>query len=373
MIAQLAAAALDYARRGWRVIPLHYVREYGEMPVCSCWKREECKATGKHPTIKNWREVATIDTDLITCWWRAWPLANIGLLMGGVARLVTIDIDGEAGRESVMQFEQLHGTLPVTLTQTTGRATGGEHLLFTVPESLDIDRIRNRAHLAPGIDIRAEGGLIVAAPSVHPTGTVYRWCSGTTPVAEMPAALFKLATSARERQKVVASTERPSEEDLERDGYPLAKRVALARDVLLREAEPAIQGRNGSTSCLRAACLLIRGYCLSPDTAFDLLWHCYNPICIPAWSENELMHKIESAEYSVSDEAYPWRFKIPAPDPSPAGRMVEAIRQQALSTPDLAASMWKASKETSPNPVQSYTNDKKRVSADDDEEEIECA
>jgi hypothetical protein len=320
------------------------VREFGDDPVCSCYRAKtgDCKTPGKHPTIKNWREIATTDLELITAWWRVWPLSNIGLLMGGAARLVTIDIDGEAGRESIAQFEQLHGTLPVTLTQTTGRAAGGEHLLFTVPHTLEIDRIRNRAHLAPGIDLRAEGGLIVAAPSVHPTGATYRWVDTTVPVADMPVALFKLATSARERQKVAASAERPPEHELERDGHPLHKRVNRAKLDLL-EAEPAIQGRNGSTACLRAACLLIRGYCLPPDAAFEHLWHVYNPMCVPAWSENELMHKIESAEYNVSDEAYPWRFKIPAPDMSPEGRMVEVLYQQCRrELPDPTEALWKA-------------------------------
>jgi hypothetical protein len=345
MIAGLVAAALDYARRGWRVIPLHHVREVGDNPVCSCWRAKtgDCKTPGKHPTIKNWREIATTDLTLITAWWRVWPRSNIGLLMGGAARLVTVDIDGADGRDSIAQFVQLHGALPVTLTQTTGRATGGEHLLFTIPVALDIDRIRNRAHLAPGIDIRAEGGLIVAAPSVHPTGATYHWVDTTVPVAEMPAALFKLATSARARQKVAASVERPEEAVLERDGHPLTMRIRLAKAALLKEADPAIQGRNGSTSCLRTTCLLVRGYCLPPDAAFELLWHVYNPMCIPSWSENELMHKIESAEYNVSDASYPWRYKIPAPDLSPAGRIVEALYQQCYrELQDPTEALWKA-------------------------------
>jgi hypothetical protein len=339
------------------VIPLFHVREHGDPVVCACWKREQCRTAGKHPTIKNWREVATTDTDLIMCWWRAWPLANIGILMGGLTRTVTIDIDGEAGRESLAEFERLHGKLPETLAQTTGRTEGGEHLLFTVPTHLEIDRIRNRAKLAPGIDIRAEGGLIVGAPSVHESGAVYRWRNGTVPVAEMPDALFKLATSAKARQKVAASGERPNEADLERDGFGLSWRINAARAALL-EAEPAIQGQNGSTACLRAACLLIRGYCLPSEQAFELLWRFYNPICVPAWSENELMHKIESAEYNVGDEAWPWRRMVPVPDLSPAGRMVDAIfRAWALPAEERAEAIWTATSETNPNPTKDCVNE----------------
>jgi len=338
----LADAAVTYARRGWRVIPLHHVREYGETPICGCWKREGCHTPGKHPMINNWRETASTDIELVATWWRVWPRANVGLLMGGIAGLVCLDIDGEVGRESLATFEQLYGALPLTLSQTTGRAEGGEHRIFQV-DPLHVDRIRNRVRAAPGLDFRSEGGLIVVDPSTHPSGATYRWVDTTVPVAEMPTALFKLATSARARQKVAASAERPEEAVLERDGHPLTKRIRLAKVALLKEADPAIQGRNGSTSCLRATCLLIRGYCLTPDAAFELLWHVYNPMCIPSWSENELMHKIESAEYNVSDASYPWRYKIPAPDMSPAGRMVEALYQQCYrELQDPTEALWKA-------------------------------
>jgi hypothetical protein len=74
MFGLLAAAAVDYARRNWRVIPLHHVRETGENPICACWKRHDCHTPGKHPTIKNWRENASVDVQLVVKWWRALPL-----------------------------------------------------------------------------------------------------------------------------------------------------------------------------------------------------------------------------------------------------------------------------------------------------------
>ncbi len=358
----LALAAVDYARRNWRVIPLHNVREQGEQPVCGCWKRGDCHTPGKHPTIKNWREIASTDPSLVAKWWKAWPKSNVGIAMGGLARLVAIDIDGEIGRESLAAIEQVHGPLPVTLTQTTGREGGGEHYLFVVPPEFDMDRIRNRTKMAPGIDVRAEGGLIVVAPSVHPTGARYAWVDSSVPVAEMPAWLIKLTTSTKARQVVInPNGGRPTEESLEADGYPLARRTELAR-AALSSAEPAIQGRNGSLSCLKAACLLIRGWCLYSDGAFDLLWHVYNPVCIPAWSQEELMHKLDSAENSVSDESYPWRFRFPAADLSTAGRIVQALFDQGQRELDrehgTPSQLWEASKDTAPDPTADLTNDK---------------
>ena len=152
------------------------------------------------------------------------------------------------------------------------------------------------------------------------------------------------------------SAERPPEEELERDGYPLTRRLHVARETLIRDAEPAIQGQNGSRACLMAATLLIRGYCLPPDAAFELLWHVYNPICIPAWSENELMHKLEDAEYQVSLETFPWRYKIPAPDLSTHGQMVQMLHNEAQDELNEADRLTNATPETNPTPTAGYVN-----------------
>lgn len=353
MLSPLGMAAVNYARRNWRVIPLHHVREYGkardsalemaaedtmsvdaltkwlrkweQVPVCGCYKREECRTPGKHPQIKDWREIASSDPVLVAQWWRAWPRANVGLVTGGLARLVAIDIDGQIGRESLAALEQVHGPLPETLRQTTGREGGGEHFLFIVDDDFEMDKIRNRTKMAPGIDVRAEGGLIVAAPSIHPTGAQYTWRDASVPVASMPAWLIKIATSQKARQTSInPNGGRPTEAALEADGWPYGRRRTNAYQALLK-AEPAISKRNGHGTCLKATILLIRGWCLTPEHAFDLLWQVYNPVCTPAWSPDELMHKIESAEYAVSDESYPWRFMCPAPDLSSSGRCVQLI------------------------------------------------
>ncbi len=365
MATVLAMAATDFARRGWRVIPLHHVREFGETPVCGCYKREACHTPGKHPMIMNWRENASTDVALVSQWWRVWPNANVGLVTGGLARIVAIDIDGESGRDSLVKLEATHEPLPDTLRQTTGREGGGEHYLFYVPDDFDMDRIRNRTKMAPGIDVRAEGGLIVAAPSMHPTGARYAWRDPDAPVAEMPAWLIKLATSQKARQTSIdPNAGRPTEADMEADGWPLAKRTVYARDALIRKAPPVISGQNGHGSCLRATVLLIRGWCLYSDGAFDLLWQVYNQVCIPPWSPDELMHKIESAEYAVSDSSYPWRFECPPPDMSPAGRAVQAIHDEGHRALDLEhgtpKQLWEASPDTAPDPTAGMINAPKR-------------
>jgi hypothetical protein len=325
MASERLDAAVHYATRNWRVIPLHYIRHFAECPTCSCWHGDVCKAAGKHPLISGWRKAATTDVSLIRLWWKAWPLANVGLLMGGEARLVTIDVDGEEGRASLAKLEVVHGPLPLTLSQVTGRIGGGEHRLFKVPPGLEMDRVRNRVKIAPGIDVRAEGGLIVAAPSIHPTGTRYRWINDKQPVCDTPDWLFKLATSPKARQEAISTHgSRPSEDKLP----PLDERIQKAQTELISgRVAPAIQGQNGSRACLHAAILLVRGYCLPPEAAYDLLWHVYNPLCLPPWSEQELMHKVESAELHVDDVS--WGYMTHVDDPSPAGQAYDALLREA--------------------------------------------
>lgn len=312
---ELIDAAVEYAKRDWRVIALHYLNQYDGVQGCSCKKRADCNAAGKHPVFNKWREVATTDPDRLRAWWKRWPRANVGLLMGGVASLVCVDIDGDDGRTSLAALEHANGTLPATRMQSTGREGGGEHRLFHV-DPFYVDWIKNRARVAPGLDFRSEGGLIVAAPSLHASGNYYRWRDPDYPIAELPDWMFKLALSKREVPKELASSgERPTEASLAALGWPLERRMKLAREALAK-AEPAVQGQNGSLACYRAAIIATRGYCIPVEGhnhVFDLMWEVYNPICMPSWSQDELIHKIHDAErLSIAPWGFRWNIVMQA-------------------------------------------------------------
>jgi hypothetical protein len=93
------------------------------------------------------------------------------------------------GEASLADIEHFFGKrIPETLTQTTG--SGGRHYLFRYPEGTGGDGSEvsygNRASLAPSVDIRGEGGYIVAPPSVHHSGNQYRWDDEGFPLAEAP-------------------------------------------------------------------------------------------------------------------------------------------------------------------------------------------
>ncbi len=165
------AAALQYAARGWPVLPLHTPDAEGR---CSCHK-PDCKDVGKHPRTLRGLKDASLDPVVITGWWRKWPNANVGLRTGARSGIVVLDVDaGTGGRETLVQLVAHYGPLPPTLTVETGG--GGIHLVFAHPGV----RVTTQAgQLGPGLDVRGDGGYIVAPPSLHRSGRRYQWVPGT--------------------------------------------------------------------------------------------------------------------------------------------------------------------------------------------------
>ena len=166
-----ARAALALAERGFAVFPLH-TPDKRETGGCSCRDRE-CTSVGKHPRTMKGLHDASTDPEQIRKWWGIWPAANIGIATGreipGGGYLAVLDIDPRNdGDSSVEELEQKHGPLPVTVTVRTGG--GGWHHYFSSPEP-----VRSRKDLAPGIDLKAVGGYVVAPPSVHASGSLYEW------------------------------------------------------------------------------------------------------------------------------------------------------------------------------------------------------
>lgn len=117
---------------------------------------------------------ATTEKSKIERWWNQNPRYNIGIATGNKSNgLVVIDLDvdknkGIDGYEVLRDWQNKHGELPETWQSITGR--GGYHYFYkdTITHS-------NKVGLYEGVDIRGEGGYIVAPPSVHPNGNTYEW------------------------------------------------------------------------------------------------------------------------------------------------------------------------------------------------------
>lgn len=176
-----------YAGLGWRVVPLR------------------ARGNTKAPIFDDWPELATREPTIIDQWWGAGadkygvPLADrgVGLAAGPDSGFWALDVDPDkGGDETLADFEAEHGPLPDTVQSLTGG--GGAHYLFRFPELGPDQRIANTAgKLGPGLDVRAAGGQIVVAPTVHPdTGARYEWEASHLPhqtaLADAPQWLLDL-------------------------------------------------------------------------------------------------------------------------------------------------------------------------------------
>lgn len=176
-----------YASKGWQVFPL--------------------KPHEKTPVVK-WADVATTDAAQIAAWWQQTPAANVGIATGARSGIVVLDIDaGHGGEESIAALIAQHGALPVTVTAKTGG--GGRHILFKHP---GIEIHNSAGKLGKGLDIRGDGGYIVAAPSIHPNGNAYAWNErpSQTPLADMPQWIIDLLTTITQLPYQQASAPAPA-------------------------------------------------------------------------------------------------------------------------------------------------------------------
>jgi putative DNA primase/helicase len=150
------------------IMPVHSVDNSG---ACSCHLGASCSSAGKHPRISNWPSESTCDEDTITRWWTLWPAANIGIATGAKSGIFVVDIDPRNdGFNSLDELRARIGELPSTLTVTTG--SGGLHFYFKLPLQVEM---QSKVAVLPGIDIRGEGGMVVAPPSLHKSGNRYEW------------------------------------------------------------------------------------------------------------------------------------------------------------------------------------------------------
>ena len=153
-----------------------------EQPVIPLAPRE------KRPIVRHGLRSATSDEATVRRWWARTPDANIGLVMG--LGLVALDIDGAAGKRSLALLEREQGKLPPTVEAITRR---GRHIFFSVPDDTIVRPSAGR--LGEGIDVRGDRSYVVAPPSIHPSGFVYRWKRGHAPgrhvLANAPAWLLE--------------------------------------------------------------------------------------------------------------------------------------------------------------------------------------
>jgi hypothetical protein len=166
------AFAFSYARLGLEVFPLHYPVEHGGRRQCSCGNAD-CESPAKHPYARLAPKGclnASRDPRIVQRWFRGAPY-NLGIRTGAASGIVVIDVDPRhGGDETLAELERRFGALPPTWRFLTGG--GGEHILFRHPGY----RVQNQngdGRLGDGLDVRGDGGYIVAPGSRHISGRYY--------------------------------------------------------------------------------------------------------------------------------------------------------------------------------------------------------
>lgn len=274
-MSELLNAALEYAAAGFRVFP---IKERDKKPL-----------PGTHGCTDG-----TTDKNIITAWWSKVPSANIGLCTGKTASgkclvVVDLDEDEEKDKHGISELQRYltdkSAAFPPTLEAVTGR--NGRHLAYFTDEE-----IRNTTDLLPGIDVRGEGGYIVAAPSIHPNGNGYKWTDGFHPEKIAQADEAVLAFLHQKKQK--AKSDLPN---LQAEARKRRKPEPLPLDPLNRVISSLAldfsQGTRNDSLFKLAASLQARGF--EDNEIKRLLYQANAEKCTPSIEQSELDTIINSA------------------------------------------------------------------------------
>ncbi|WP_246623940.1 phage/plasmid primase, P4 family [Sphingomonas colocasiae] len=243
----MCSAALRYARHGWPVFPC---RERDETVRLANGNERTYKA--KSPYTGAGFKDATTDEARIREWWRRHPNALIGLATGRNGCFV-LDFDPrhDAVTGEVFTLEQLKAdleeqmgcALPPSLTAIT--QSEGVHVYLRQPDG---EPIRNRGNLPRHVDVRGEGGYVIAPPSVtyHDDGTEkgrYRWYRGKLgdEAVDAPAALIEILRSTAKRARAAAPAETDAAEPSTRSAPPVNRSDDPADVVRRRYALRALE------------------------------------------------------------------------------------------------------------------------------------
>lgn len=273
-------AARSYADLGFKVFPLHTPTD----GACSC--RRDCGNVGKHPRTMNGVLDATDDRSKIEYWWQMWPEANIGIATGAASGFIVLDIDPRhGGTDSITALQNQYGKFAEKVYANTGG--GGWHLLFAYP-GVRIGNIQNSSKLGVGLDVRGDGGYIVASPSLHESGNRYSWGEEITlPLPVLPEWLKNLLLA------------------------PAVAQAAPVGDEIPKGA------RNGTLTSL-AGSMRRRG--MSEEAIYSALQVENSSRCNPALPEADIRKIAHSvARYAPDDPVYIFPEKTPADGERPEG------------------------------------------------------
>jgi hypothetical protein len=231
---------------------------------------------GKVPAL-SWREYQTrLPTPQeVDVWFGAAPM-NLAVITGAVSDVVVVDADDS----EALRWCTRH--LPYTARQT--RTARGFHLWYRHPGV----PVANRARIETGdgrlaIDVRGDGGFVIAPGSIHASGAEYIEAGDWTQPRE---ALPRFWPGWLERPT------KPTVPGLHMT-RPTGDLIARARRYLAAVPRPEI-GHGSDTATLCVACRLVRGFGIPVGQAEPLLWEWAGGR--PGWTREWVAQKAAHAE-----------------------------------------------------------------------------
>jgi putative DNA primase/helicase len=266
--ASIETAAMKYMDQGFKVLPVNGIIRTAHGLVCACGKK--CQAPGKHPLTRNGAKGASSSRSKLMEWLNNYPNMNLGIATGEGSNLLVIDIDrgGEEALHDVIDFYS--GPNDPCILETRTAITGnGRHLYFKFPSGFGLSS-RTRIHGVP-IDSRANGGFVLAPPSLHISGNQYRWEDENVPIIDAPEWLVYWLSKMENNTVGTSGTGRTSAK------LPL----------IIPKGQ-----RNGML--FRHACGLVKSF--SPGQVIGKLKAINQERCVPPLDDSEIIRIHKSAE-----------------------------------------------------------------------------
>lgn len=306
--------ALSYAEAGFAVLPLV---ERKKIPLTSHGLKD-----------------ATQEPEIIKSWWSKWPRANIGIATGKKSGgLFVIDCDVDEGKNGVLalaEWELDNGFFPETACSITGR--GGKHYLFRSEKV-----VKNRTGFITGVDLRGEGGYIVAPPSIHENGTAYSWQADprSAQIAEADEIVFRFLNQ-------VQDAPREAQEQLEGDVIESGSRVNTLVSLV-----GSMKGKGAPDDVIKAAVEeMNKNHCSPPLTGKELEREVFPALSNlkPGDPRYSIMRDFDEIPAGLE----PWDSPVPfelieAPDfpveclPYPMASFVGALAESTQTPPEMAS------------------------------------
>lgn len=154
--------AIAYAKQKWSVFPCN----------------------GKVPLTPQGYKNGSTDLNQILEWSRSYPDANVAIATGDISGFMVVDADDPSAVQTLKEQE----LVTKTVVSKTGR---GYHYFYRIPDGISV---ASRTGILPKVDIRSNGGYIIAPPSLHPSGRRYEFVVSPkeTQISQIPPKLLDL-------------------------------------------------------------------------------------------------------------------------------------------------------------------------------------